>query len=122
MTENDSPEKKYKRFILEATNFVYKHREKGRNKFFNFYFDSGEFWFELEDTTFVDIFDRKLVPNRVFDPLFSIGGNQIYDLLGMTPEEIPEDELEEYNILFKERIEELLKEEVPFELFTKWLR
>ncbi len=113
--------KKYQRFMMEATSFLYKNRFKGRGKFFNIYIDSGEFWFELEETTFVDIYDRKSVPNRVFDPLFSISGTQVADILGMGPNEIPEEEIEEYNILFKERIEELLREEIPLELFEKWM-
>ncbi|RMG31086.1 MAG: hypothetical protein D6732_15365 [Methanobacteriota archaeon] len=113
--------KKYQRFIMEATNFIYKNRAKGRGKYFNIYVDSGEFWFELEGTTFVDIYDRKLVPNRVFDPVFHISGSQIVDLMEMKPEEIPEEELEDYRMIYKEKIEELLKEEIPFDLFEKWL-
>lgn len=91
------------------------------NRYFNIYFDSGEFWIELEQHNFVDIYDRHVETKQVYDPMFTIPGKEIYYLLEMSEEEIPEDEIEDYNLIFKEKIEELVKEEIPFELFLKWL-
>ena len=119
--EDESIDRKYKRFLLEISNFIFLNRDKCKNKFFNIYIDSNEFWIELEMHTFVDLFDRKRDGTAVIDPVFTLEGNAFVDILDFDEMDVPVEEISEYRELFKEEIEKLVAEEIPFELFIKWL-
>ncbi len=71
--------------------------------------------------TFVDLFDRKRDGTAVIDPVFTLEGNAFVDILDFDEMDVPVEEISEYRELFKEEIEKLVAEEIPFELFIKWL-
>ncbi len=117
----DNLEIKYNRFILETVNYIYKTRKKNKNKVYNIYCEDDSFWVKLEDQYFVDLIDRILQKTKIIDPIFHIDGDDIMKLMEIPEDQIPLDELEENLEIFKEDLEVLLKEDIPFELYQKWI-
>jgi hypothetical protein len=120
-TNNMDYEKEYRRFIVEISSFILLNRYKLKQRIVNIFVDENKFWAEIDVDNYVNLMERPYLDKKIIDPVISFNGGEIIHLFMDNEDDLDDDEYDKYIGSTSKKVQDYLKEEVPYEVFSRWL-